>query len=201
MMLNLLIILLLLSLVNSLNLFNRSKVSKVSSIELKDKIRALSRNTDNGIKADIKAKEEIAATVKLLEAMNPTKDLTSNKKLDGDWKLIYTTNEGSSAGKIGPFVGQVNQIISYNDKEYVNTVNIGNIVVASLAATWNKQSNSIWQVIFKNIEFRIFGFKIIEKPLTATGIWRKSYVDDSFRILYAKGGKNEVKENIYILEK
>jgi hypothetical protein len=200
-MLNLLIILLLLSLVNSLNLFNKSKVSKISSIELKDKIRALSRNTDNGIKADMKAKEEIAATVKLLEAMNPTKDLTSNKKLDGDWKLIYTTNEGSSAGKIGPFVGQVNQIISYNDKEYVNTVNIGNIVVASLAATWIKQSNSIWEVIFKSIEFRILGFKIIDKPLTAKGIWRKSYVDDSFRILYAKGGKNEVKENIYILEK
>jgi len=199
-MLNLLIILLLLSLVNSLNLF-KSKVSKISSIELKDKIRALSRNTANGIKATDNARQEIAATVKLLEAMNPTKDPTSNKKLDGDWKLVYTTNEGSSAGKIGPFVGQVNQIISYNDKEYVNTVNIGNIVVASLAATWNKKSNSLWEVIFKNIEFRIFGFKISEQPLTATGIWRKTYLDENFRILYAKGGKNQIQENIYILEK
>ena len=37
--------------------------------------------------------------------------------------------------------------------------------------------------------------------LMYAGIWRTTYLDEDFRILYATGGKNTVKENVYILTK
>ena len=54
---------------------------------------------------------------------------------------------------------------------------------------------------FEQIRFSIFGIKVVEKPLGAIGTWRFTYLDDDLRILYAAGGKNTVKENIYILAK
>lgn len=88
-----------------------------------------------------------------------------------------------------------------NDKTYINTVNIFNILIASLNASWSKKSDKLWEVQFKSIEFRLFNILLKKQPLSAVGIWRKSYIDETFRILYAKGGKNAEKENIYILYK
>ena len=198
----LVVLVLVVSLVSSLNLFQSKKViPKVSASDLKNQIFTLAKNTKNGVNANDKTKNDIAQLVAQLEKINPTKDLTTTKKIDGDWRLLYTTNEGSSAGKLGPFVGKVNQIMDFKEKKYINTVNIFNILVASLYAVWNKKSDKTWEVTFKSIEFKVFGNKIVEKPLSAVGIWRKSYIDDDFRVLYAKGGKNVEKENIYILFK
>jgi hypothetical protein len=140
-----------------------------------------------------------------LEASNPTPNLTSSEKLDGSWKLIYTTNEGSSAGKLGPLVGDVEQFIrikGYDREDYINYVRIGGgVVEGALTATWDALSKTKWQVNFESVTFKLFGITLIEKELSAIGIWRMTYLDENFRILYAAGGKNVPKENIYILSK
>ena len=57
------------------------------------------------------------------------------------------------------------------------------------------------QVNFESVRFSVLGITLVQKDLSTVGIWRMSFLDDDFRILYAAGGKNVPKENIYILAK
>lgn len=172
---------------------------------IKDEINLLAKGTSNGITASDEIRSSISNLVKELESANPTPKLSSSDKVDGAWKLIYTSNQGSSAGKLGPFVGEVEQMISLKGNDspyYVNFVRLGGgIVEGALTATWEVISNDKWQVNFESVEFKIFGATLVQKQLSAVGIWRLTFLDDNFRILYAAGGKNVPKENIYILAK
>jgi hypothetical protein len=155
--------------------------------------------TRNGIAAKPAVKELISASALQLEKLNPTKAPTKSELLTGTWNLVYTSNAGSSAGKIGPFVGQVIQEIG--NQEYVNIVKLAPFFEAALTATWKVKSSSLWLVLFQTLEVKLLGIPVVKKPLEAEGIWRTTYLDDDFRILYAQGGKNTLVENIYILEK
>ena len=75
----------------------------------KKELFALAKGCKNGLKATPEKKESILQIAKELEKLNPTKAIATNSLLDGSWELIFTTNEGSSAGKLGPFIGQVVQ--------------------------------------------------------------------------------------------
>ena len=123
--------------------------------------------------------------------------------MDGTWTLLYTTNEGSSAGKLGPFVGTVEQEINLTDGIYYNRVTLGpKLVRGTLSATWDVKNAKLWTVKFQDITFELFGIKVLQKSLGGTvGTWSMSYLDDNMRILYAIGGKNTVVENVYILTK
>lgn len=183
----------------------KSNITKERIQEIKDEIQFLSKGTSNGISASEQVRSKISTLVSELEASNPTPNLTSSEKLDGSWKLIYTTNAGSSAGKLGPFVGEVEQFIRIKgcDREdYINYVRIGGgVVEGALTATWDVLSKNKWQVNFESVKFKLFGITLADKDLSAVGIWRMTYLDENFRILYAAGGKNVPKENIYILGK
>ena len=136
--------------------------------------------------------------------------LSNSPKLDGVWDLVFTTNDGSSAGKIGPFVGDVQQDITLQDQAYVNYVSLGP-VLAFLGATWENIGSNKWRVIFVDISLKVLGIQLLNKkfPENTTGIWRMTYLDDDFRVLYAAGGKPDPAtknkdgktENIYILGK
>ena len=182
-----------------------STITKERINEIKDEIQVLSKGTSNGISASDQVRSKISSLVAELETSNPTPNLTSSDKLDGSWNLIYTTNEGSSAGKLGPLVGDVEQFIrikGYDREDYINYVRIGGgVVEGALTATWDVLSKTKWQVNFESVTFKLFGITLIEKELSAVGIWRMTYLDENFRILYAAGGKNVPKENIYILSK
>lgn len=169
----------------------------------KEEIIALSQGTSNGVKASDLSKSKIEELVKCLEKLNPTKKITDSPLLDGVWNLVYTTNEGSSAGKVGPFIGEVTQDIRLSESFYSNNVKLFNgVLQASLGASWDVLSPNLWRVKFLNIKFSLLGSVLSSKSLEGTtGIWRTSYLDESFRILYAIGGKNTTKENVYILRK
>jgi hypothetical protein len=183
----------------------KPNIAKERIQEIKDEIKFLSKGTSNGISASEQVRFKISTLVSELEASNPTPNLTSSEKLDGSWKLIYTTNGGSSAGKLGTFVGEVEQFIrikGYDREDYINYVRIGGgVVEGALTATWDVLSKNKWQVNFESVKFKLFGITLANKDLSAVGIWRMTYLDENFRILYAAGGKNVPKENIYILGK
>eukprot|EP01038_Epipyxis_sp_PR26KG_P005483 gene5483-7592_t len=196
----------------SKNLFGSKSVTSNKNKEtidvLKSSIILKSKSTSNGVKASNQIKIEIQELVKQLEIYNnqiSKVPLTSNPAVDGLWDLIYTTNNGSSAGKIGPFIGKVTQDIKFSNKLYENNVELinENLFKASLVATWEElKSANKWKVQFQTIQFKLFGIPIVNKSLNGTtGIWRLSYIDDTMRILYAIGGKNTIAENIYILTK
>lgn len=169
--------------------------------DIKTEIKALAKGTSNGISASKEVRENISQLVAELEAANPTPDLTNSPKLDGSWKLVYTTNGGSSAGKLGPLVGEVEQLIRI-EQDYINFVRVaGGAIEGALRATWDVLAKDKWQVNFESVRFSVLGITLVEKDLSAVGIWRMSFLDDDFRILYAAGGKNVPKENIYILAK
>lgn len=180
------------------------KVSiKEKANTIKSAIKELSQGTNNGITASSEVKNKISEYVKELEKINPTKALTSDASLDGMWKLVYTTNEGSSAGKLGPFVGAVEQDIQLGNSIYYNSVTLGpKLVKGTLSATWDVKNSKLWTVKFQDITFELFGIKVLQKSLGVTiGTWRMSYLDNDMRILYAIGGKNTIIENVYILSK
>ena len=175
--------------------------SKKSVQELKDELKGLCVGTKNGLVASPELRVKISTLVSEIERNCPTKKMTKSPLLTGSWKLIYTTNEGSSAGKLGPFVGDVEQAITPTD--YVNFVKLP-FLTAFLKADWDVLSDTVWRVNFRTITFQLFGITVSEKPLVATGIWRKTYVDESLRVLYAAGNtisQGQLKENIYILSK
>ena len=91
--------------------------------------------------------------------------------LDGNWRLLYTSTKGGSAGKLGPFVGQVTQVMDYKGLSYFNVVKLP-LLSATLDAHWDVKDPSTWKVIFDRLTIRIFGKRVISKPFpeTATGI-------------------------------
>ena len=189
-----------------LQIFKQSSESPSARLEkiekLKSSIFGITAGTSNGVKASQKARDEIVEIVGKLESLNSVKGISSSPFMDGNWKLIYTTNSGSSAGRLGAFIGRVDQDIDISSRKYINYVRLGGIVQGALSATWDDLSPKLWRVKFIDVAITVFGIPVTKKSLDGSvGIWRMSYIDENLRILYAQGGKNQLAENIYILAK
>lgn len=61
---------------------------------------------------------------------------------------MYTTTAGASGGKLGPFVGEVQQEVDIAEGLYVNYVRVGPLT-GELEATWEVVNKSQWKVIFR----------------------------------------------------
>ncbi|KAG8462320.1 hypothetical protein KFE25_012140 [Diacronema lutheri] len=171
---------------------------------LKSSIVRLAAGTQNGLTADVSTAAQIQALAKLLEELNPTAHLATSELVDGQWQLVYTSTSGGSAGKIGPFVGRVEQHFDLRQGRYKNFVHLGpqaiDLVTGELQATWDVLGDALWRVNFKSISFFLLGLPIVkDKPLSQCGTWRLVYTDDDFRILWAQGGTKP--ENIYVLKR
>ncbi|KAK3272466.1 hypothetical protein CYMTET_19239 [Cymbomonas tetramitiformis] len=160
--------------------------------EVKQKVVKLCKDAPgNGVDASSEMRVQIAEALMPLEKQNPTAKPASEDAaaLDGIWRLEYTTTQGNSAGKLGPFVGEVTQEVDISGKKYVNCVRLGTFLSLVLSADWKVLNDVTWKVIFKTLQVKMFGFvlKEIEFPPSATGLWRMSYVDSDLRILWTRG--------------
>lgn len=171
---------------------------------LKHSIVKLAAGTNNGLSADASTAAQVVALSRLLERQNPTRKLATSPLVDGKWTLVYTSTTGGSAGKIGPFVGRVEQHFDLQSGRYSNFVLLGpelfgsSLLTGELKAAWEVLESARWRVDFKSISFSLLGLPVVkDKPLSASGTWRLSYIDDDFRVLWAAGGNKP--ENIYIL--
>jgi PAP_fibrillin len=183
---------------------SKTKVSPSKSKEiagLKLSLIDATKGTSNGVKASSEQRDKVNKIVNSLEKLNAVSNIASSPLMTGNWRLLYTTNDGSSAGKLGPFVGRVDQDVDISERKYINYVRIGGgAIQGALTATWDNRSGKLWTVKFQEIVLSVFGIPVTKKSLEGTvGTWRMSYIDDDLRILYAIGGKNTVKENVYIL--
>lgn len=188
------------------NIFKESDASIASKYQkaesLKSSLFRVTKGTSNGVKASQTVRDEVSEIVEELEKLNSVKVISSSPVMNGNWKLIYTTNDGSSAGRLGAFIGRVDQDIDVSSNRYINYVRLGGIVQGALTASWDNLSPKLWRVKFIEVAISVFGIPVTKKSLEGSvGTWRMTYLDDSIRILYAQGGKNTVVENIYILAK
>lgn len=175
---------------------------------LKQDLYAVAKGKDNGLKASEADKAQILALAEELIKLNPTKSIATSNKVDGTWRLVYTSTTGGSAGKLGPFVGEVLQKIDTASGDYVNFVRLfGGLVEGALVATWEVKGANEWKVIFQDLTFRLFGLPVVDKkPLNGqAGQWKLTYLDEDLRILTAAGLTNEGKpakvSNIYVLRR
>lgn len=172
--------------------------------ELKSRIIMESMGTDNGINASPEQKEVIENLVAQLIPLNKVNDIAASKLMNGTWETVYTTNREFSAGKAGPFIGEVQQYVYQDLTLYENHLSLANdLVHATLRGTWEPISGNTWKIIFKDVSLKLFGFKVLSKPFeNAIGIWRTVYLDDTMRIFFAKNAnKEEAEENLYVLRR
>ncbi|CAM9988683.1 unnamed protein product [Sphacelaria rigidula] len=115
------------------------------------------------------------------------------------WDLVYTTTSGSSGGKLGPFIGKVQQEVDIAEGLYVNYVRLGPLT-GRLDATWEVINQKQWKVIFQTIAFLLWGTQVVKKELGQEGLWTLSYLDQDMRILTARSFEKK-NGNLYILAK
>ncbi|CAB1098813.1 unnamed protein product [Ectocarpus sp. CCAP 1310/34] len=164
---------------------------------LKETILEEAAGTSNGLKATPQQRDAISKAINGLAAANPTKDITTSELATGTWDLIYTTTPGASGGKLGPFIGEVQQEVDIAEGLYVNYVRLGPLT-GRLEATWDVVNKSQWKVVFKSIAFLLFGQQLVKNELDQAGLWTLSYLDDDMRVLTARSLERDT-GNVYVL--
>mmetsp|Transcript_43348 Transcript_43348/g.84663 ORF Transcript_43348/g.84663 Transcript_43348/m.84663 type:complete len:269 (+) Transcript_43348:58-864(+) len=180
----------------------------------------------NGVGASEELQASITKACRELAALNPTKSQARSDLLTGEWGLLYTSTTGASAGKLGPFVGEVLQRIDMAAGKYDNVVILGGgVVEAVLSARWEVPSPETWRVLFEDIKFKVLGLKVIDRSFSRvsrdqvldtldslatgkaesnpqnSGTWEMTYTDPTLRVLYAQGSDPAKPPNVYILAK
>lgn len=160
--------------------------------QLQDRIQEAPKN---GIDTPRELEQEIASLCEQLEACNPTPRPVRNvPKMTGFWKMLWTNFEPAapSSGKLGPFVGDV-----YQDVDFVNGAarNILRIdfppVAGELRASPSIVNDSTMAIAFESVGNKLAGViplgpKIQFEPNKEIRLWEHVYLDDEFRILYAR---------------
>ncbi|CAM9110356.1 unnamed protein product [Phaeothamnion confervicola] len=170
--------------------------------QFKAAIRENAIGTSNGVTASSVQREAIKRAVNGLVKLNTVKSPATSKLSDGTWRLVYTTTMGSSAGKLGPFVGEVKQIVTSTADPplYLNIVTLGPLQ-GKLSATWEVAGPRQWRVIFRDIAILLFDITLVKKDINnAVGLWTLLYIDADYRVLTARSLARD-EGNLYILEK
>ena len=178
---------------------------------LKQELYNLCAGTRNGVDADAGRKQAIQRVVTELEVLGQQRWTEHQQQHtataeQGDEKeqeqeedvvtmtdlslrgsrheLIYCESTGGSSGKIGPFVGYVEQIFANEDEtNFFNAVTLGPLQLA-LAATRTRVRDGIrYRVNFQHITVTVFGITVVTKPITGSGMWTSRFVDNELRII------------------
>jgi len=145
---------------------------------LKTQIIKAAKGTRNGVDADERKRATVAALCDELEARQ---DKQLFAPLEGEHSLVFTTVQGGSSGKLGPFVGDVTQTF-LDDVKFVNSVELGPLRLA-LQAKRTPKDGQTYRVDFESLGVELFGFKLFEKAMGGGGAWKLRYVDDDLRIM------------------
>ncbi|KAK9803094.1 hypothetical protein WJX73_000674 [Symbiochloris irregularis] len=145
----------------------------------------------NGLDRNPQQHEELRGIVDELASTSGKHDMD----LTGTtWTLRYTDSTGSSAGKLGPLTGYVEQEFPANEKGfYYNRVNFG-LLKAKLRAEYFKVRDDKINVNFTDFTFFLGPFKI-SKAFGGSGHWILKFTDPSLRVLDTNA------KHIFVLER
>lgn len=90
--------------------------------------------------------------------------------LKGTYQMLFSASKGGSNGKVGPFVGNVTQII-LDDKQFLNQVTLfGGLVAVSLRAEREILDDTRIRVSFRETIFKVFGREVKRQPTKGEGV-------------------------------
>lgn len=123
---------------------------------------------------------------------------SGDSKLDltgSHWTLRYSDSTSSSAGKLGPFIGYVEQEFPADRQGiYYNKVQCG-ILKAKLTADYEYEKDNKINVSFTAIQFMLGPFKYQPKNFTGRGHWILRYTDPHLRVLDTNA------DHVFVLER
>jgi hypothetical protein len=90
--------------------------------------------------------------------------------LTGTHDLVYSSAEGFSSGKLGPFDGIVQQEF-IDDITFRNSVRLGPLTL-TLTATREIRDDETIIVTFRSTTARLFEQTIVSRPITGGGVWK-----------------------------
>jgi hypothetical protein len=174
----------------------RLKDNSIKAKELLQDLEGLIRRAPkNGIDTPSELEEEILDTLQRLEGINPTpKPVRNLLKMNGFWKMRWTNFEPAapSSGKLGPFVGDVFQDISIPDGGARNILRIDFPPIAGeLKADVDIVNDNTVAITFVSVANKLAGIfpagpKVEFEPGKEVRLWEHVYLDDTYRILYAR---------------
>ena len=169
---------------------------KVSPKELLLQLEDLiSEAPKNGIDTPKDLERQIVSLCEELEPLNPTKAPVRNlEKMNGFWRMRWTNfaPAAPSSGKLGPFVGDVYQDIDLDTPAARNILKVDFPPVAGeLFANPEIVSDSTVAITFVSVGNKLAGMlpvgpKIEFETGKEVRLWEHIYLDDEYRILFAR---------------
>jgi len=158
--------------------------SNPATASLKKELYRLCEGTRNGVDATEDTRANIARVVQDLEALQPaTPAPTALPLRNSQHTLLYCESQGGSSGKIGPWVGIVEQLFDASDDiQFINAVTLGPLRI-ELAAERKVIDDTRIKVNFRETAITAFGVELVTKPTKGSGIWTQRFVDEELRIM------------------
>ena len=174
--------------------------SAASLSSVVDRLRAAA-GTANGTDLDSSGEAKVKLIINELCARDDSMPNPAAIDLaNTNWDLVYSDSSGNSSGKLGPFVGKVEQ--RFKDEpssgKYENIVKLGPLTLslAAVAEPLEKsKKNESLRVTFVDLTVSAFGRQVLTKPFPPgrAGTWRMAYASEKVRVLYTNQG------NVFVL--
>eukprot|EP00775_Hariotina_reticulata_P008861 gene8861-9040_t len=144
------------------------------------------------------SRQTIVSKVQQLEQLQLPVKVDKSALTGTTWTTVFTTSDGTSSGKVGPFITDVVQEFPVDEPGvYYNISRLG-LVSATLRGDYEVTQDDRVDLEFKSLALKIGPWKAAEKIFDAgqmRGYWQVSYCDSDFRVFYSN------KQNLFILRK
>lgn len=160
----------------------------------------------NGIKCSNQQRQQVSNLVVALESLNPTSKPALSLKMNGFWRLLYTdfSPVGTSAGQLGPFIGDVFQDLDGTNGVIKNLLSISfPPIQGGLVANQAIKDNNTWEIAFDRVGNYFAGWKLSSTKFPVRKeirLWDITFLDDELRIMRARRDDRSAEESfIFVL--
>jgi hypothetical protein len=188
-------------------LLSRERIEReMESVPILHELHQLLDGTPkNGIGTPLELQRSIKDNCDRLESINPNpKPCNDAVLLNGFWYMLYTdySPPGPSSGKLGPFVGNVYQDLHLDGRDPGNNIahNIFRLqssllpmlsLMGDLTAIPQRYDDTTVAITFDKVGTKVCGILPLGPNIRfpkgqEVRLWNHVYVDDTYRILYAK---------------
>lgn len=171
----------------------------------------IQQSPKNGLDTPEDISEQILDVCRQLEQQNPTRAPVKNSKMmTGFWRMEWTNfaPAAPSSGKLGPFVGDVYQDVDLSENQIARNILRVNFppICGELAASTNAIDDSTLAITFQTVANKIGGVIPLGPKIDFEGrevrLWEHVYLDDEYRILYARRQEEEESRGfLYVMKR
>lgn len=171
----------------------------------------IQQSPKNGLDTPKDLEEQILDVCSQLEKQNPTKAPVKNSKMmTGFWRMEWTNfaPAAPSSGKLGPFVGDVFQDVDLSENQKARNILRVNFppICGELTASTDVVNDSTLAITFQTVGNKIGGVIPLGPKIDFKGrevrLWEHVFLDDEYRILYARRQEEEESRGfLYVMKR